>query len=181
MYRYSFIIFVFIFFNCSDNKNNFSTSKKYVNGIEKKVEILRDNWGINHIYAENQNDLFFAQGYAAAKDRLFQFEIWRRQALGNLSEILGSRELDRDIGVRLFKFRGNMNDELNHYHPKGKQIIESFVNGINAYIEEILKTPKKLPLPFKMLGIKPQKWTAEVVISRHQGLLGNIGEELQIG
>ena len=117
MYRYSFIIFVFIFFNCSDNKNNFSTSKKYVNGIEKKVEILRDNWGINHIYAENQNDLFFAQGYAAAKDRLFQFEIWRRQALGNLSEILGSRELDRDIGVRLFKFRGDIDDELNHYHP----------------------------------------------------------------
>ena len=181
MYRYSFIIFVFIFFNCSDNKNNFSTSKKYVNGIEKKVEILRDNWGINHIYAENQNDLFFAQGYAAAKDRLFQFEIWRRQALGNLSEILGSRELDRDIGVRLFKFRGNIDDELNHYHPEGKQIIESFVSGVNAYIDEILKTPKKLPLQFKMLGIKPQKWTPEVVISRHQGLLGNIGQELQIG
>ena len=181
MYRYSFIIFVFIFFNCSDNKNNFSTSKKYVNGIEKKVEIFRDNWGINHIYAENQNDLFFAQGYAAAKDRLFQFEIWRRQALGNLSEILGSRELDRDIGVRLFKFRGNIDDELNHYHPEGKQIIESFVSGVNAYIDEILKTPKKLPLPFKMLGIKPQKWTPEVVISRHQGLLGNIGQELQIG
>ena len=181
MYRYLFIIFVFVFFNCSDNKNNFSTSKKNVDGIAKKVEIFRDNWGINHIYAENENDLFFAQGYAAAKDRLFQFEIWRRQALGNLSEILGSRELDRDIGVRLFKFRGNMDDELNHYHPKGKQIIESFVSGVNAYIDEILKTPKKLPLPFKMLGIKPQKWTPEVVISRHQGLLGNIGQELQIG
>jgi len=181
MYRYSFIIFVFVFFNCSDNKNNFSTSKKNVDGIAKKVEIFRDNWGINHIYAENENDLFFAQGYAAAKDRLFQFEIWRRQALGNLSEILGSRELDRDIGVRLFKFRGNMDDELNHYHPKGKQIIGSFVSGVNAYIDEILKTPKKLPLPFKMLGIKPQKWTPEVVISRHQGLLGNIGQELQIG
>ena len=181
MYRYLFIIFVFIFFNCSDNKNNFPTIKKNVDGIAKKVEILRDNWGINHIYAENQNDLFFAQGYSAAKDRLFQFEIWRRQALGNLSEILGPRELDRDIGVRLFKFRGNMDDELNHYHPEGKQIIESFVSGVNAYIEEILKTPKKLPLPFKMLGIKPQKWTPEVVISRHQGLLGNIGQELQIG
>ena len=181
MYRYLFIIFVLVFFNCSDNKNNFPTIKKNVDGIAKKVEILRDNWGINHIYAENQNDLFFAQGYSAAKDRLFQFEIWRRQALGNLSEILGPRELDRDIGVRLFKFRGNMDDELNHYHPEGKQIIESFVSGVNAYIEEILKTPKKLPLPFKMLGIKPQKWTPEVVISRHQGLLGNIGQELQIG
>ena len=58
MYRYLFIIFVFIFFNCSDNKNNFPTIKKNVDGIAKKVEILRDNWGINHIYAENQNDLF---------------------------------------------------------------------------------------------------------------------------
>tara|TARA_B100001057_G_scaffold54671_1_gene48575 strand:+ start:1872 stop:4277 length:2406 start_codon:yes stop_codon:yes gene_type:complete len=181
MCRYSFIIFAFVIVCCSDNKNDFLTSKKYIEGIDKKIEIYRDNWGINHIYAKNQKDLFFAQGYAAAKDRLFQFEIWRRQAEGNLSEILGPRELNRDIGVRLFKFRGNIDDELNHYHPEGKQIIESFVSGVNTYIEEILKTPQNLPLPFKMLAIKPQKWTPEVVISRHQGLLGNIGQELQIG
>ena len=51
-----------------------------LNGIINEVEVLRDNYGINHIYANNQNDLFFMQGYLAAKDRLFQFEIWRRQA-----------------------------------------------------------------------------------------------------
>ena len=96
MCRYSFIIFAFVIVCCSDNKNDFLTSKKYIEGIDKKIEIYRDNWGINHIYAKNQKDLFFAQGYAAAKDRLFQFEIWRRQAEGNLSEILGPRELNKE-------------------------------------------------------------------------------------
>ena len=52
---------------------------------------------------------------------------------------------------------------------------------MNSYIKEVLKTPEELPLPFKMLAIQPKLWTPEVVISRHQGLLGNIGQELQIG
>jgi penicillin G amidase len=58
-------------------------------GVGQAVEIVRDRWGINHIYAQNETDLFFAQGYAAAKDRLFQFETWRRQATGTTAEILG--------------------------------------------------------------------------------------------
>src|SRR5918993_2549280 len=64
-----------------------------VPGLSKPVEIRRDQWGINHIYAQNEADLFFTQGYAAARDRLFQFEVWRRQATGTVSEILGRREL----------------------------------------------------------------------------------------
>jgi len=155
--------------------------KKKIEGLKESVEILRDQWGINHIYANNQKDLFFAQGYTAAKDRLFQFEIWRRQATGTVAEILGPDELARDIGTRLFQFRGDLNTELSHYHPEGKAIIESYVAGVNSYIKEILKTPEELPLPFKMLAIQPKLWTPEVVISRHQGLLGNIGQELQIG
>ena len=80
-------------------------------------------WGINHIYAQNQYDLFFSQGYLAAKDRLFQFEIWRRQATGTIAEILGEDELERDLGARLFQFRGDIEKELNHYHPDGHQDI----------------------------------------------------------
>ncbi len=152
-----------------------------IKGIEQPVEILVDQWGIAHIYAETEADLFFAQGYYAASDRLFQFEIWRRQALGTVAEILGPKELDRDIGTRLFKFRGDIDAEMNHYHPQGKLIIESFVAGVNAYIEETRKNPDLLPLEFGLLDILPQKWTPEVVISRHQGLLGNIGQELNIG
>jgi len=73
-----------------------------VPGLEQSVEIRRDRWGINHIYAETEHDLFFAQGYSAVRDRLFQFELWRRQATGTVSEILGPRELRRDIGTRLW-------------------------------------------------------------------------------
>ena len=147
--------------------------------LHDTVEIIRDQWGVNHIYASNEHDLFFAQGYAAAKDRLFQFEIWRRQASGTSAEILGERAFKRDLGTRLFKFRGDMIEEMNHYHPRGVEIITAFTNGVNAYIEEALKQKDQLPIEFKMLNILPQKWTPEIVISRHQGLLGNIGQELQ--
>jgi acyl-homoserine lactone acylase PvdQ len=72
-----------------------------VPGLQEAVEILRDRWGISHIYAKNQHDLFFAQGYNAARDRLFQLEIWRRRATGTIAEIQGAKALDRDIGARL--------------------------------------------------------------------------------
>ena len=151
-----------------------------LSGLEQPVEIIRDKWGINHIYAENQHDLFFAQGYAAAKDRLFQFEIWRRQATGTVAELLGPRELKRDIGTRLFKYRGDLNEELNYYHEDGISIIQAYVDGVNAYIDEAIDSDN-LPIEFELLATTPQKWTPEVVISRHQGLLGNINQELNIG
>jgi penicillin amidase len=150
-----------------------------IGGLQDSVQIIVDKWGVPHIYAENEADLFFAQGFYAARDRLFQFEIWRRQATGTVAEILGPRELKRDIGTRLFRFRGDIRRELNHYHPRGELIITSFVRGVNACIREALKDPGSLPVEFKLLGIKPGLWTPEVVISRHQGLLGNIGEELR--
>ncbi len=150
-------------------------------GLHAPVEIVTDAWGISHIYAQNEHDLFFAQGYNAARDRLFQLEIWRRQATGTVAEILGPRERERDIGTRLFLFRGNMQQEMNHYHPRGAAIIPAFVDGVNAYVEETRRHPELLPLEFELLGIVPDLWTPEVVISRHQGLLGNINAELNYG
>ncbi len=141
------------------------------------VEVIRDRWGINHIYAQNEDDLFQAQGYLAAKDRLFQFEVWRRRATGTVAEILGPRELTRDIGTRLHKFRGDLDAELNHYHPRGKAIVEAYVRGINAYVDEAMRSPATLPIEFRMLGITPGKWTPEVVISRHQALTSNVPNE----
>jgi penicillin amidase len=149
-------------------------------GLTQPVEIIRDRWGINHIYAQNEADLFFAQGYAAAKDRLFQFEVWRRQATGTVAEILGRRELTRDRGARLHQFRGDMTDELNRYHPRGASIVEAYVKGVNAYIAETERNPALLPMEFRMLGIKPGRWTPAVVISRHQALASNVGEEVRL-
>src|SRR5438067_9919928 len=151
-----------------------------VDGLREPVDMLRDRWGINHIYANNEDDLFFAQGYAAARDRLFQFEIWRRQATGTVAEILGPKELKRDIGTRLHRFRGDLKAELNWYHPHGEAIITAYVAGVNAYIAEALKNPSTLPPEFGTLGIKPAPWTTEVVISRHNALLANIGQEVNI-
>jgi penicillin G amidase len=126
----------------------------------------------------SEGDLFFAQGYAAARDRLFQFELWRRQATGTVAEILGRRELKRDIGARLHMFRGDLDAELNHYHPRGKAIIEAFVRGINAYVAETERNPSLLPIEFTMLGITPGRWTPAVVISRHQALTSNVTGEV---
>ena len=150
-------------------------------GLQKPVEIIRDRWGISHIYAANEHDLFFAQGYSAARDRLFQLELWRRQATGTVAEILGPRELKRDIGTRLFMYRGDMQRELASYHPHGVAIVGAFVDGVNAYIDEVARKPALLPIEFRLLGIEPGRWTPAVVISRHQGLLGNIGAELSTG
>ncbi|WP_460974515.1 penicillin acylase family protein [Spirosoma knui] len=158
-----------------------SSFSQRIPGLQQPVEIIRDRWGVNHIYAKNEHDLFFAQGYAAAQDRLFQLEIWRRQATGTVAELLGPQEAKRDIGTRLFRFRGNLDQELKHYHPRGPQIVRAFVDGVNAYITQILKTPEKLPFEFQVLNTKPGLWTPEVVISRHQGLAYNVREELNYG
>src|SRR5262249_56146804 len=91
-------------------------------GLSRPVEILRDGNGISHIYAQNEHDLFFAQGYVAASDRLFQLELWRRQATGTVAELLGPRELARDVGARVFKFRGDMQAAPAHHHPHGPAI-----------------------------------------------------------
>lgn len=151
-----------------------------INGLQNTVEVVRDRWGINHIYAKNEHDLFFTQGYCAAKDRLFQFEMWRRQATGSLAEIMGESQLKRDIGARLFAYKGDLDRELNHYHSNGKSIVHAFVDGINTYIRSVMNDSSLLPIEFKLLGIKPGLWTPAVVISRHQGIRSNVEQELNI-
>jgi len=150
-----------------------------VPGLVQPVEILRDRWGISHIYARNEHDLFFAQGFRAASDRLFQLELWRRQATGTMAEILGPRALQHDFAARLLQFRGDMKRELSHYHPRGYEIVGAFVDGINAYIELTVRQPARLPLEFRVLGIKPGRWTVEIVVSRHNGLYRNVTQEVQ--
>jgi penicillin G amidase len=126
-----------------------------ISGLKESAEIVKDRWGISHIYAKNESDLFFAQGYNVARDRLFQLELWRRQATGTMAEILGKKELRRDIGNRLFMYRGDLTQELNWYHPRGAAIMQSFVDGINAYIAETQRNQALLTPEFKMLGISP--------------------------
>ena len=151
-----------------------------LNGLKAPVEIRKDQWGISHIYANNQHDLFFTQGFNAARDRLFQFEMWRRRATGTLAEVQGEKALAHDKGARLLRFQGDINKEMAHYHDDGIEIITAFVAGVNAYIELTRKEPARLPFEFSLLGIKPGLWTPEVVISRHNALTGGISTELML-
>jgi penicillin amidase len=175
-------IVVFLFFIDLACRTKPSAPKETLDmkGISQSVEIIKDTWGISHIYAQNQGDLFFAQGFNVAQDRLFQLEIWRRQATGTLAEILGRKALKKDIGSRLLKARVDMEEELNHYHPHGGEIIGAFVRGINAYIDLTKENPSLLPLEFKLLGLEPAPWTPDIVISRHNGLFRNASTEVSI-
>lgn len=151
-----------------------------VAGLHEPVEIIKDRWGIAHIYAGNQDDLFFAQGFNVASDRLFQLELWRREATGTIAEILGEKALQRDIGARLLKFRGDLKKEWNSYHPQGEKIVSAFVRGINAYIDLTRKNRDLLAIEFQLLGISPGLWTPEIVVSRHNGLFRNATMEVRL-
>ena len=76
-----------------------------IRGLEKPVTVMRDEWGIPHIYAETQADLFFAQGFVAAQDRLWQMDLWRRVGEGRLAEVVGKSAVERDRFARLLRYR----------------------------------------------------------------------------
>ena len=125
-----------------------------VAGLQRDVRVLRDRWGVPHIYASSTDDLFFAQGFVAAQDRLWQMEMWRRAAEGRLSEIAGPSELARDKQARLLKYRGPIDHtELTSYHPDARRIMTAFVHGINAFIRD---NATRLPVEFTLTGITPQ-------------------------
>jgi acyl-homoserine lactone acylase PvdQ len=86
-------------------------------GLMKPVTVLRDRWGVAHIYARNQHDLFFAQGFVAAQDRLFQMELWKRAGQGRLAEVLGPSAPQRDRYARLLRYRGDMKAEYSKLRP----------------------------------------------------------------
>jgi penicillin amidase len=137
-------------------------------GLKQPVEVLRDRWGIPHIYAKNAHDLFFAQGFVAAQDRLFQLDLWRRVAVGETAEVLGERALAGDRFARLVKYRGDMEKEWQSYSPDTKEIATAFVAGINACIDHV---GDRLPIEFQILGYRPKKWHPEDVLGRMAGVV----------
>jgi penicillin amidase len=148
-----------------------------VPGLKEPVDVVRDRWGVPHIYARNVDDLFFAQGYVIGQDRLWQMEMWRRQREGRLSEILGPAAFERDRQARLLMYRGPFDDaEWTSYHPEGKRIFTAFAAGVNAFITQNLDN---LPVEFKLTGIKPELWKPETVLLRTTGF-GDGSSELQL-
>lgn len=145
----------------------FATNIK-VPGLEQPVEILRDRWGVPHIYARTANDLFFAQGYITGTDRLWQIDLWRRIGTGKLAEALGPSAIDRDRLARAVNYRGPWEAEWSSYSPDTKAIVTAFVAGINAYIQSL---GGKRPLEFQIAGYDPGLWVPQDCLSRVAGLL----------
>ena len=135
-----------------------------LHGLLAPVEVIRDKWGVPHIYARNTDDLFFAQGYVQAQDRLWQMEMWRRFNAGRLSEVMGPDAVAHDRLLGLIQYQGPWDDrEFESYHPEGKRIFTAFVNGVNAYIKE---SGGNLPVEFTLTGIAPDPWTVRDVVLR---------------
>jgi len=149
-------------------------------GLSEEVEVLRDPWGVPHIYAANIDDLFFAQGFVQAQDRLWQMEMYRRAGEGRLAEILGPDYLGHDRLARLFKYRGPWTEEeFSSYHPEGRRILEAFTRGVNAYMTQ---AGDRLPVEFEITGIRPEPWTVETPLLRMQTAmpLGDARRELRL-
>src|SRR3954447_16139221 len=135
----------------------------HIPGLQRPVTVLRDRWGVPHIFAETQDDLFLAQGFVAAQDRLWQLEIWRRAGEGRLAEIAGPEAVERDRLARPVRYRGDPEAEYASYAPDAKRILEAFVRGVNA---AIAASRDRLPIEFQLAGVRPEPWTPEVCLNR---------------
>lgn len=148
-------------------------------GLLSEVTINVDQWGVAHIRAENLHDLFFAQGFNAARDRLWQIDIARKRGLGLLARDFGPGYLEQDRAARLLLYRGDMAPEWTAYGPDSEQICTAFAQGINTYIDACEAGERALPLEFSLLGHKPDRWCAEDVVRvRTHSLTRNASSEL---
>lgn len=166
-----------------DNDNALSAARfstTLAPGLQAPGKILVDVWGIPHIYAENEHDLFFLQGFNVARDRLWQIDLWRKRGLGLLARDFGPAYVEQDKALRLFLYRGDMNAEWASYGPKAKSYAEAFVAGINAYVADVQAGRKPLPTEFRIAGTRPDLWTAEDVVRiRSHGLTRNVASEVK--
>ncbi|MCE3552752.1 penicillin acylase family protein [Pseudonocardia sp. RS11V-5] len=150
-----------------------------VPGLTGPVEIVVDRWGVPHIYATDTYDAFRAQGFNAARDRLWQIDFWRRRGLGRLSEVFGAEHVERDRAARLFLYRGDMRQEWLAYGSDTKRAATAFVEGINAFVELTRQDPTLLPVEFRELGYEPALWEpADVARIRSHGLFYNVRDEV---
>lgn len=135
-----------------------------VEGLLGSAEIVVDRWGIPHIFAGSTADAFFAQGFNAGRDRLWQIDMWRRRGLGLVAEAFGPAYVERDRAARLILYRGDMAAEWACYGPDSKELTKAFVAGINAWIDLVEREPSRLPIEFRKLGYRPLRWQAEDVV-----------------
>ncbi len=125
----------------------------HITGLTEEVTVLRDSFGIPHIYAENEKDLYLATGFVMAQDRLWQMDLLRRVTQGRLSEILGKEQVNTDLLLRALRMQEKSEKILANSSPEIVLALDVFADGMNQYIENY-----PLPPEFKVLGYKPEPW-----------------------
>lgn len=147
-----------------------------VSGLEAAADIRVDRWGVPHIKAASRSDAFFVQGFNAARDRLWQIDIWRKRGLGLLAADFGPGYLAQDRAARLFVYRGDMATEWRSYGVSdAKETVERFVAGINSFIDLAMRDPALLSPEFALTGAKPARWdAADVVRIRSHAMVRNL-------
>jgi penicillin amidase len=129
-----------------------------LSGLDREVEIIRDRWGVPHIYAQSVHDLFFAQGFVHAQERLWQMELNRRTGQGRLSELFGELALDTDRAIRTFGFNRLGRADWEGMPEDGRQLITAYSDGVNA----LLADPRfKPPVELSLVRHRPEPWTPE--------------------
>lgn len=129
-----------------------------VEGLEQPAQVFRDRFGVPHIVAQSQHDLFFAQGYITAQDRLFAMDLARRRATGRLSEVLGSDTLESDRFFRTLGLLDVAEASVKTYSPAALAVGDAYAGGVNAYLAAAVKY-HLLPWEFGRLGYRPQTWS----------------------
>jgi len=129
-----------------------------LDSLRDEVTIRFDDIGVPHIFAKNDFDIFYAQGYLTAKDRLWQMDIQTRAASGRLSEILGPATLEMDKNSRRLgmAYGAEVNIKIALSDPKSREAILGYSAGVNAYVSQL--SPKDYPVEYKLLGYKPELW-----------------------
>ena len=115
-------------------------------------------WGVPHIYADNEHDLFMAQGFVQAQDRLWQMEANRRLAAGRLSEVIGQEAVEVDRLLRTLGVMRAAERELASCDASSMKILRAFSQGVNAFIDS---RKNRLPVEFRLLGLTPEPWRPE--------------------
>ena len=130
-----------------------------LNGLEEEVTVVYDEVGVPHIQATNDLDLFYAQGYITAQDRIFQMELSRRQASGQLSEVIGESMVEQDKYFRTLGLRRAAEKSLEIYDEESLNVLQAYAYGVNAYIEQ-METNNSMPAEFKLAGLSEiSEWT----------------------
>lgn len=134
---------------------------QHLPGFADRVEILRDRWGVPHIYARSNSDLFAALGYVHAQDRLWQMELNRHTGHGRLSELFGPMALETDRFIRVLGFSRQARRDLETLSDETRAIIAAYVQGINTFLAA---NSTRLPVEFMLLRHQPQPWQAEDIL-----------------